>query len=411
MGESIFSRYDRQVWVLAAGSLINSFGTSIAYPFVSLYLYEYMHVSMTQIGLALMVAVAVGGLTQIASGELCDKFGRKLMMNIGLFTQAIAFLLLAIAIMTHRDYSDFLILLVLKEIAGGIYRNVPQVMIIDVLGPGERMEGFSLLRIGGNLGFALGPIFGGLLASYSYSDMFFLTALTSAAYMVISIFMLRDTMPTAAERAAGAHHGSIWQDKTFIIYCIISALIALVYAQMQTTFSTYSGSFAHLPPVEIGLLFSLNGFMVVFFQLPVARYLERFKLTTSLAVGSTLYAIGFGMVGLCKGFWSLFLSMFIITVGELITSPSSTNMIAQMTHPDDRGRYMNVSGFISSGGNALGPYAGGLLMDAYADNIEIMWAIMGGIALSTVIGFLYMRVRMDSRLDEPFENNRNAHSG
>ncbi len=399
------------MWVLAAGSLINSFGTSIAYPFVSLYLYEFMHVSMTQIGLALMVAIAVGGLTQVASGELCDKFGRKLMMNAGLFLQTIAFLLLAIAIMTHRDYSDFLVLLVLKEVAGGIYRSVPQVMIIDVVAPGERMEGFSILRIGGNLGFALGPIFGGLLASYSYSDMFFLTALTSAAYLVISIYMLRDTMPSAAEKAAGSHHGSIWQDKTFIIYCIISALISLVYAQMQTTFSTYSGSFAHLPPSEIGLLFSLNGFMVVFFQLPVAHYLERFKLTTSLAVGSTLYAIGFGMVGLCTSFWTLFLSMFIITVGELITSPSSSNMIAQMTHPDDRGRYMNVSGFISSGGNALGPYAGGLLMDAYAGNIEIMWAVMGGIVLSTVIGFLYMRVRMDSRMDEPFESNRNAHSG
>jgi hypothetical protein len=37
MAESIFSRYDRQAWFPVAGSLINTFGTSIAYSFVSLY--------------------------------------------------------------------------------------------------------------------------------------------------------------------------------------------------------------------------------------------------------------------------------------------------------------------------------------------------------------------------------------
>lgn len=411
VGDNIFSRFDRQVWVLVAGALINSFGTSIAYPFVSLYLYEYMHVSMTEVGFALMVAVAAGGLAQVASGEFCDRFGRKLMMNVGLLLQVVAFLLLAIAIMTHKGYNEFLILMVVKEIAGGLYRSVPQVMITDVVKPGERMEGFSLLRIGGNLGFALGPIFGGLLASYSYSDMFLLTALTSGAYMLISIFMLRDTLPSAAERAAGSHHVSVWKDRTFLIYCIISALISLVYAQMQTTFSTYSGGFAHLPEAQIGLLFSLNGFMVVFFQFPVARFLERYRLTTSLAVGSLLYAIGFGMVGLCKGFWTLFLSMFIMTVGELVTSPSSMAMIAQMTHPDDRGRYITVSGFISGAGNAAGPYVGGFLMDMYSSSIETMWAIMGTIMFSTIFGYLFLRTKMDTKIDEPIEGYRQAHSG
>jgi MFS family permease len=411
VGNSIFSRYDRQVWVLVAGALINSFGTSIAYPFVSLYLYAYMHVSMTQVGFALMIAIAAGGLAQVASGEFCDRFGRKLMMNVGLFLQAVAFLLLAIAIMTHKGYNEFLLLMVVKELAGGLYRSVPQVMITDVVKPGERMEGFSLLRIGGNLGFALGPIFGGLLASYSYSDMFLLTALTSGAYMLISIFMLRDTMPSAAERAAGSHHVSLWHDRSFLFYCLISAMIALVYAQMQTTFSTYSGGFVHLSEAQIGMLFSLNGFMVVFFQFPVARFLGRFRLTTSLAAGSLLYAIGFGMVGLCTTFWALFMSMFIMTVGELVTSPSSMNIIAQMTHPDDRGRYINVSGFIGGAGNAIGPYAGGFLMDYYASGIETMWAIMGLLALFAAIGYVYLRTRLDSRIDEPVEGYRSAHSG
>jgi MFS family permease len=151
--------------------------------------------------------------------------------------------------------------------------------------------------------------------------------------------------------------------------------------------------------------------MVVFFQFPIARFLERFRLTTSLAAGSLLYAIGFGMVGLCKDFWTLFLSMFIMTVGELVTSPSSMSIIAQMTHPDDRGRYINVSNFISSAGSAVGPYAGGFLMDSYASGIETMWAIMGMLALFAAMGYVYLRTRLEARIDEPLEGYHQVHGG
>jgi len=196
MAESVFRRYDRQVWILVAGSLLNTFGTSIAYPFVSLYLYKYQGVSMTNVGLALLAAAAAGGLVSVGAGELCDRFGRKIMMNIGLFFQMVSFALMGYAIMAGWGFSGFTLLMVLKEISGGLYRNVPQVMVADTVAPGDRSGAFSLLRIGGNLGFALGPIFGGTLASYSYAAMFIITALTSGAYMLISLYLLHDTRPT-----------------------------------------------------------------------------------------------------------------------------------------------------------------------------------------------------------------------
>jgi MFS family permease len=87
------------------------------------------------------------------------------------------------------------------------------------------------------------------------------------------------------------------------------------------------------------------------------------------------------------------------------------SIIAQMTHPDDRGRYINVSGFISGAGNAIGPYAGGFLMDYYASGIEAMWAIMGFLALLAALGYVYLRTRLDSGIDEPVEGYRQTRSG
>jgi MFS family permease len=399
MGDSIFSRYDHQVWILLTGGLINTFGTSIAYPFVSLYLYEYRHVPMGYVGLALMIAASCGGLVQVLSGELCDRFGRKIMINAGLFLQMISFALLGYAIMSNTGFEGFILLMILKEIAGGLYRSIPQVMIADIVEPGERNGAFGLLRIGNNLGFALGPIFGGLLASYSYSLMFMLTAVTSGAYMLISIKMLHDTRPAIDQVESKAHHANILKDNPFLFYCIVGMLGSLVYSQLFTTYGTYSGSFVSLSASLVGILFSVNGFMVVFFQYPIARFLERFKLTTSLILGSLFYAVGFACVGFCTTFWMLFGAMFVITMGELVVTPSSQTMVAQMAPPEARGRYMSVNGFISYIGTAVGPAFGGQLMDTYSNKIFMMWVILGAIEIACAAGYLFLRLRLVSTMD------------
>ncbi|MCD1295512.1 MFS transporter [Methanocella sp. CWC-04] len=401
MKGNIFSRYDRQIWVLVIGSLINAFGFSIAYPFISLYLYGYKGIPMGSVGFALMVAAVAGALTQVVSGELCDRVGRKIMMNIGLLIQMVAFTLLGFAVISDAGYDEFLILLTLREIAGGLYRNIPQVMVADVAGPGERIGAFSLIRIGANLGFAIGPVIGGIMAMHSYSLMFFMTAVTSGIYMIISLVILRDTLPGITGKLIRLEHMSPWMDRPFIIFCAVSGLIMLVYSQMMTTFSSYSGIFANVPESQIGLLFSLNGLMIVFFQYPVARYLEHFRLTTSLAAGSSIYAIGFVIVGFCTDFRGLLFAMFIISVGELVITPPSMAIVAQMAPSDMRGRYMSVAGVLSNGGIAFGPMVGGYLMDFYSARIEMMWIILGGIAILCMAGFIFLRSRVSFEVDRP----------
>ncbi|HTY89739.1 MAG TPA: MFS transporter [Methanocella sp.] len=400
MAESIFKRYDRQVWILVAGSLINTFGTSIAYPFVSLYLYKYRGVSMTDVGLALLVAASAGGIISVAGGELCDRFGRKIMLNVGLFLQMVSFALMGYAILAGWGYAEFTLLMVLKEISGGLYRNVPQVMVSDTVEPGDRIGAFSLLRIGGNLGFALGPMFGGILASYSYAAMFIITAITSGAYMLISLRLLHDTRPDEKDIAAHPHHDPMWTNVPFILYCAVSVIASLVYSNLFTTFGTFAGGFVGVSESMVGFIFSLNGFMVVFLQLSVAGFLGRFKLTTSLILGSLIYAAGFALVGFCNSAGMLFVSMFIITMGELVVSPASQTLLSEMAPPEARGRYMNIAGFIGGSGTAFGPAVGGYLMDRFAKNIVMMWLILGALEVACAAGYLELRLKLTAKMDD-----------
>jgi MFS family permease len=380
--------------------LINSFGFSLAYPFISLYLYLYRGIPMADVGLALLAAAVVGALGQIAGGELCDRFGRKVMMNAGCGLNAIAFALITAAILLESSYAVFLALLCLRELAGGLYRNVPMVMIADVVPPGDRNGAFSLIRIGGNLGFALGPVLGGIIALHSYALMFAVPVVTSVVYLFISAFLLRDTRPEQCDTGAGRGDGGrVWQDRPFVLFCLVSAAATIVYAQMLTTFSTYSGSYGQIDESLIGLLFSLNGLMVVFFQYPVAALLGRFRLTTSLIAGTLLYAIGFSLVGLSIGFWPLFACMFVISVGELVFTPPSMNIVSRMASPESRGRYMSVSSVVGNAGFAFGPAVGGFLMDWFKADIATMWFLLGALVFACGFGFLLLRATMDRKID------------
>jgi len=266
--------------------------------------------------------------------------------------------------------------------------------------PGDRIGAFSLLRIGGNLGFALGPMFGGILASYSYAAMFIITAITSGAYMLISLRLLHDTRPDEKDIAAHPHHDPMWTNVPFILYCAVSVIASLVYSNLFTTFGTFAGGFVGVSESMVGFIFSLNGFMVVFLQLSVAGFLGRFKLTTSLILGSLIYAAGFALVGFCNSAGMLFVSMFIITMGELVVSPASQTLLSEMAPPEARGRYMNIAGFIGGSGTAFGPAVGGYLMDRFAKNIVMMWLILGALEVACAAGYLELRLKLTAKMDD-----------
>jgi MFS family permease len=141
--------------------------------------------------------------------------------------------------------------------------------------------------------------------------------------------------------------------------------------------------------------------MIVFLQYPITRFLDRYKLTSSLIVGSLLYAIGFAAVGISGGFWSLFACMFIITIGEIVFSPPSMSIVSQMASSGSRGRYMNLSMVLTGFGWSLGPMIGGALMDMYTDNIVIMWAAIGVLGIIGMLGFVWLRLFIRKDIDSP----------
>ena len=397
-----FSAYGGQVWLLAAGNMINWMGLTVTSPFLSIYLYQVRGISMGYIGLAMAASAVVGGLGLLASGYLYDRFGRKNVMILGVLAEVLCFIALALAVFLNLGFSVILVLWAASGLAMGVYRTAPQVMIADTVPPDRQNGAYSLLRMGGNLGFAVGPIVGGFIALLSYTLMFMATAAFGLAYLALIVFLLHDTGPKVRREIKKRETPvALLNDRAFLVFCAVYVLFGVISTQLLTTYSVYAGSYDRLSESSIGVLFSLNALTGILLQYPVSGFFNRFRLTTTLAAGFALYGAGYTLVGYSASFWQMALTMVVITFGEIIISPPLMTLVAQIAPPEARGRYIGVSNFIGSAGYALGPVVGGMLMDGYASDIKTMWLLIGGIALAGTAGAILLRASVKEKVYLP----------
>jgi MFS family permease len=97
-----------------------------------------------------------------------------------------------------------------------------------------------------------------------------------------------------------------------------------------------------------------------------------------MAVGTFLYAVGFGMYGFGSTFLWFALAMVVITVGEMVLAPEGTALVARFAPSNMRGRYMAIFGFTWGIAFAFGPLGAGYIMENY-DPRWVWW-------LSFIIG-------------------------
>jgi len=108
-----------------------------------------------------------------------------------------------------------------------------------------------------------------------------------------------------------------------------------------------------------------------------------------------IYALGFAMYGFVSAFWLFIVAMVIITIAEMLVSPTGQAIVAKLSPEDMRGRYMAVFGFAWTLPVAIGPLAAGLIMDNY--NPNWIWYGSGIILLLSASVFAILQIKASSR--------------
>jgi MFS family permease len=396
------SQFDRRVWALFVGRIISATGFSIVIPFLSIYFNQDLGIPATTIGAVFLVSTGFGALGQIIGGEVADRVGRRKIMILAMASRAMIFVGISVVIYYSNDFLFIAALVVCSSFVGSLFEPASNAMVADVVAPSKRLEAYGLLRIGQNIGWTLGPLLGGLLAIWGYSTLYLLTAISSATVAVIIFLFVKESVKRDLGRKRLSVKG-LWElrerAKPFLAFSFFSIFLWLVMAQMSSVYSLYSTNEVGMSLTEIGYLYAINGIIVVALQLPLARFIVRFRMTTVTAVGALVYAVGYFSVAFANDFWMLAGSMVVITMGEVITSPSSMNLVANLSPENERGRYMGIFGLFTSTGWSLGPFVGGILYDAFNTDPYLLWGGVSLFAIVSAIGYFAMRAILAEKMD------------
>jgi MFS family permease len=385
--------YPRQFWLLFWGVLVNSSGSSMVWPFLTIYLRQRLDVPLTTIAL-LFTLNSLAGLTSTSlTGPAVDRFGRKGAMVLSLGVGCIFML----ALTRVDSLGSAALLMVLKGFTDPLYRVGSDAMVADLIPPARRVGAYALLRMIANLGVAIGPTIGGFVTSVSYSLAFSIAAGTTLCYALLVGVFMRETIPQwpAEERAKQARgYGPVLRDRPFVAFCAVYTFAGMAYSLMMVLLPVYVKENFGVPESSYGFIMATNAAMVVLFQYSVTRLTQRYYHLPVLAVGSLFYALGVGSVAWGTGFPAFLLSMVILTIGEMVMIPTSTALTANLAPPDMRGRYMGVYGLTWGVAMGIGPVLGGTLNDQVAP-VAIWYAglVLGGIAAAgfAVLGRLLPR--------------------
>lgn len=402
--KKIYHDFPKGFWTVMFGLFIDNIGSSLLFPFLTLYITQRFGVSLIDIGWIHVVSTMVNMVGTSVGGALADKFGRKTIGLIGLFGSA----LITIPLGLTGSWGIFIIFNLLTSFMGHFASLAFQALIADLLPSEKRSQGYSAMYVIGNLAAAIGPMLGGLLATHSFILLFIVDCILSVGTGIFLIFRMPETQPQEAERVQKqnlretfAGYGKVMHDRVFVTLVVLIVMTMLVYMNCNTTLSVYLNRLYGISAKQFGYLLTLNAGMIVLFQFTVTRLTAKFKRSVMMFIGTMLYAAGFSMVGLGNTYTHFLIAFAIVTVGELISSPLYQSMAAEFAPIDMRGRYMAFLNISYSFAAAAGPLAAGYVMETS----HPQWVWYGGGMLCVIAAFGFLKTR---EKPQEFKNERQA---
>ncbi|MEA2460490.1 MAG: hypothetical protein QOH90_667 [Actinomycetota bacterium] len=325
-------------------------------------------------GIGSLAAAAIGG-------SLTDRLGRKVTIAISMFGSAVMMLLLS----QMSGLTEIVITVAFAGLAAELYRPASSALVADLVPDGQRVIAFAAYRLAINAGFAFGPALAGFLATHSFFYLFVGDAVSSAAFGVIALTSLPHGLRTRGKRSAEDEGiGTVFRDRSFMVFCLATLTISFVYFQGETTLALHVKAVG-LSAANYGALLSINGLVIVCLELALSGFTQKRRARPVMTVGALLVGAGFMLTIAADSFLPLAATVFVWTIGEIINAPVSQAYVADLAPAKLRGRYLGVWGLSFSVAFIAAPTAGSWI---YSRSPNTLWVLCG--ALSVVAAALIM---------------------
>lgn len=388
------------VWVLLIGTILARGSSFMTLPFLSIYLSRHMDLSPVIIGLTIGISPLMGTVGGFIGGHLSDRFGRKKVMLISLF--AIAFVYFGFMIASSQGW--FILLNALNGQCNSFFEPTSQALMADVTEKENRMKAYSLRYTAINIGASVGPLLGAYLAISSAKLSFVFTGSTYLLYAFVLLFFMEKLVIEQEEQNTKKPVNFkdafriIKTDKALLFFVLGGILVNLGYIQIDSNLPQFLQTTMTNGVFIFSVLLTINAVMVVFLQMPISHFAERWQPMQTMIIGALLMATGLFCFCFVNGWVTAIVSVVFLTVGEILIFPSSSLLIDELAPDHLRGTYFGAGQFRKIG-NFIGPIFGGYLMSHFHG--RIMFWIISLVVLTSIVFFkigneIYVKMNVTS---------------
>lgn len=381
----------KEIYVVFIARIVNAMGMFV-FPLLTLLLTKKIGMSKVEAGAWISIQGVIFMLVSLVGGKLADTIGRKKLIIV--FDSLAALCYIGCAFIEPSMAMVYLIML--GGACMGMSDPAHNSLIADLTTPENRDGAFSLIYLGFNIGFALGPLLGGMLFENHLRIFFLGDAITAIIATLLILIFVGETIHKTKEQASEnselekAESGSIIRvllKRPILIYFSLIAIgYNFVYSQWGFLIPLHTEfNFPNEGAALYGKLGSFNGLIVMILTPFITSFFVKKKNTRKIVYGGILYVFGFGMLGFISTKLAFFLSVLIFTIGEILITISMMPFIANHTPASHRGRMNSVLPILMGLGYTVAPVISGKALEFIS--IETAWRYIG---IIMIISTLFM---------------------
>jgi MFS transporter, FSR family, fosmidomycin resistance protein len=374
--------------ILSVGHLVTDIyqgSLPTALPFLK----DKLGLSYTSAGLIMLAANITSSVIQPLFGHLSDRKEKAFLLPLGCLCAGVGLSLVSLP-------SNYPMVLMLVMISGlGVAAFHPEGYKTAHFFTGDKMAtGMSVFSVGGNLGFALGPIISLFIITHFGFDYMPLMVIFSLMFLCL-LFFQRKVIADAKldDQQKGEKKEQIPKDVYFSLFFVIAAVVMRSWTQfgLMTYIPFYYIDYLKGQPLYAGTLvsvFLLGGVAGTIFGSIVAdRFGHKRYLIASMLLSSLLFPLIFVAEG-----WMLFVALGAVGM-VLISTFTVTIVMAQQLLPKNLGVASGLMVGFAIGTGGLGVTILGVIADHFGAP-----AALQSIMVLPVLGLLVsLPIRYPSR--------------
>jgi len=301
------------------------------------------------------------------AGWVVGRFGERVTYTAGILIVAASTGAAALAL----DYTQLLVLRGLGGIGSALFSISATALLVKVSPPNARGRVASLNAAGFLLGNLLGPVFGGLVASFGLRAPFvfyFFTLLVAAA--VVAIALRRSAFASGGRDASGSPVEPVTLRaalRTAPYRSLLGSVFAFGWASFGVRISVI--------PIFVALVFQggpeqaawvlsayAAGNAILIF--PSGRWNDTLGRKPLLIIGMATLAVTYFVFPLSREMWMALAIMFVAGAGSALVNPGQQAVLADVLAQRPGGNVVAAYSMVSDLGGVIGPLLAGAVVDA-----------------------------------------------